>query len=440
MRPSPSTVQLCELLLKKWRDQINLNNFEKTHLAGELKALDRQLIRLSNKHLRISAFGRVGVGKSSLLNALLENNIFPTDVGHGCTRTMKSALWPQNIKSLKTIELVDTPGIDEIAANGRARLASRVALNSDLVVLVLDSDLSIIELDAIETLLLSGKPLLIVLNRCDQWKSDEAKQVVHSIKSRLPKNAKELIIEVVAAAPRKAQIQSDGHIRSKQCPPKVAPLKDTLLRILEKQGDLLLALNALRQAESFYHSLKSGRLQRRKEAAQTLIGKFATIKASGVAANPLLMADLATGVALDTALIIQLSKLYGLQLKGPSARKLLQHLSIQNTFLGGAQIGIQVTLSIIRHLLVIGAPLTGGLSLISTAPVALAQAVIAVHTTQLTGRLAAKEFLRGSQSKEAQPSSIIRCLIRKDPQVRNWISNWPGIQNKDQMVIRTLLP
>ncbi len=441
MRQSPlSTPELCQSLLIQWRENLQLNNREKTLFAGEFKALDNQLDRLSKRHLRIAAFGRVGVGKSSLLNALLGQNIFPTDVAHGCTRKTKTVTWSTHVEKLNRVELIDTPGIDEIAAKGRSRLASRIALNTDLVIFVLDSDLNVVELDAIDILLKNGKPLLLVLNRCDQWKSNEIKEVVASIRHRLPSKAKDLPIEIIAAAPRKALIQADGRIRSQSCPPKVSALKKRLQGILEENGDLLLALNALKQAENFYHSLKSDRLKRRKIQAQSLIGKFATIKATGVAANPLLMVDIGTGLAIDTTLIIQLSKIYGLHLKGPSAKRLVQKFSIHNTFLGGAQIGLQVLLGAIKHLLLVSAPFTGGLTFASTAPVALAQAAIAVHTTKLLGQLAAKEFLRGNQAKEPQPSTIMRFLIKKDPKIRNWLSSWPVLSSKEAIAIKALLP
>ncbi len=61
------------------------------------------------------------------------------------------------------------------------------------------------------------------------------------------------------------------------------------------------------------------------------------------------MIDLVTGVAFDSALVIQLSKLYGLEVGGSSARELLKKISIQNSLLGGVQIGIQITLNIIKQ-------------------------------------------------------------------------------------------
>ncbi len=435
-----STHELCKELLNDWRKKLTLSEFEKTHHAGGLIALDRQLNRLSDRHLRIAVFGRVGVGKSSLLNALLKEKAFATDVAHGSTRQTKSANWPQKMDNLSNVELIDTPGIDEIAAIARARLASRIALNSDLVLLVIDNDLSVIEIEAIETLLKCGKPLLLALNRCDQWAPHEITTVIKSIRNRLPDKAKHLKIEAISAAPRKPRVQANGLIRSEPSKPKIKSLEKTLVTLLETQGELLLTLNALRQAEHFSQSLKAERLKRRKIEAQTIIGKFAAIKASGVAINPLLVFDLATGVALDTALIIQLSKLYELELKGSSARKLLKQLSIHNSLLGGAQVGIQVLLGTLRHILIITTPFTGGISLASSAPVALAQAALAVHTTKITGKLAAQEFLQGKHHKGYQPSSIVSQLASIDPKIRNCLNHWPTWNARKTTNIQTLLP
>ena len=84
--PVPATPERCRLLLEQWRSQLQLSGREQSQLAGQHRALDRQLERLRQRCLRVAVFGRVGVGKSSLLNALLGEEAFATDVAHGCTR------------------------------------------------------------------------------------------------------------------------------------------------------------------------------------------------------------------------------------------------------------------------------------------------------------------------------------------------------------------
>ena len=435
MSQVPATPERCRQLLEQWRSQLQLSGREQSQLGGQLQALDHQLDRLQQRRLRVAVFGRVGVGKSSLLNALLGQAAFATDVAHGCTRHQAARAWDQPIAGLAQVELVDTPGIDEIAAAARARLAARVALSSDLVLLVLDGDLTSVEHDALSPLLASGKPLLLVLNRCDCWSEQQQTALIASIQRRLPVAARHLELIPVAAAPRQPELLADGRVRSVTQPPRVNPLRRALVDLLEQHGELLLALNALAGAERFHLALQRWRLGASRQAAQSLIGRFAAIKATGVAANPLVLLDLAGGLACDTALVLQLCQLYGLPMGGAGARQLLQRLSGHNALLGGAQLAIQLALGALRQLLLLGAPFTAGLSLASAAPVALAQAALAVHTTRLTGRLAAAELLRGAQ-RGGRPGALLRRLAQSDPQVRLWL----GDRSEPPANLQALLP
>ena len=435
MSQVPATPERCRQLLEQWRSQLQLSGREQSQLGGQLQALDHQLDRLQQRRLRVAVFGRVGVGKSSLLNALLGQAAFATDVAHGCTRHQAARAWDQPIAGLAQVELVDTPGIDEIAAAARARLAARVALSSDLVLLVLDGDLTSVEHDALSPLLASGKPLLLVLNRCDCWSEQQQTALIASIQRRLPAAARHLELIPVAAAPRQPELLADGRVRSVTQPPRVNPLRRALVDLLEQHGELLLALNALAGAERFHLALQRWRLGASRQAAQSLIGRFAAIKATGVAANPLVLLDLAGGLACDTALVLQLCQLYDLPMGGAGARQLLQRLSGHNALLGGAQLAIQLALGALRQLLLLGAPFTAGLSLASAAPVALAQAALAVHTTRLTGRLAAAELLRGAQ-RGGRPGALLRRLAQSDPQVRLWL----GDRSEPPANLQALLP
>ena len=419
----PSTPERCRLLLAHWRGGLVLDRREQGLLAGRLRLLDQQLARLQQRRLRLAVFGRVGVGKSSLLNALLGQSRFATDVAHGCTRRQQLAPWPVAIDGLAGVDLVDTPGIDEIADAGRARLAARLALNADLVLLVLDGDLNRVELDALEQLAASGKPLLLVLNRCDCWSPNEQQELITSIRRRLPPAQRDVTLVTAAAAPRQPTVLADGRVRSQPGTPDVGALQQTLLSLLQAEGELLLALGALVSADRFQQALQQGRLLRSRQAAQSLIGRFAALKASGVAANPLPLLDLAGGIACDTALVLQLSQLYGLPLQGKGARALLARLSGQNALLGGAQLGIQLLLGGLRQLLLLAAPLSGGLSLAPAAPVALAQAALAVHTTRRTGALAAAALLNSAQ-RGPKPGALLARLVRHDPAARAWLQSW----------------
>ena len=434
-------VERCDQLLRRWRADLQLSGREESVLAPELVGLDRQLGALADRRLRVAVFGRVGVGKSSLLNALLGAPHFATDVAHGCTRLQQRVAWPVAVPGLGGVELVDTPGIDEIAARARQRLAARVAMGADLLLFVLDGDLSSPELEALEPMLQAGKPILLVLNRIDCWPEGERQALVASIRSRLPPEARQLELVTVASAPRRASLKADGRVRSQPAAPQVEPLRRQLLKLLREHGPLLLGLNGLRAADRFSQALHRWRLGQQRDAAQGLIGRFAALKATGVAINPLWPLDLAGGLALDTALVMQLCQLYGLPMGGAGARQLLGRLSTQNALL----VAIQLLLGGMRSLLLLAAPLTAGLSLAPAAPVALAQAALAVHTTRLTGRLTATELLRSADRGQQRPGSLMRRLARQDPQVRAWLVQWRGLdgpatRDPSATALQALLP
>ncbi|MCP9884341.1 GTP-binding protein [Synechococcus sp. ATX 2A4] len=425
MRPTPDTPTRCRQLLRHWRSELDLSPRERSVLGPELAALDRQIERLEQGRLRLAVFGRVGVGKSSLLNALLGRSRFATDLAHGSTRRQDRERWQQPIVGLAGVELVDTPGIDEVDGPARQRLAARVALGADLLLFVLDGDLTRAEAEALEQVLGWGKPLLLVVNRIDCWPASERAPLLESIRRRLPAAAAGLDLVAVSAAPRQAQLLADGRVRSEAQPPAIEPLQKRLLALLSSHGALFLALNSLRAGDRFAQHLQAQRLRQHQQRAHGVIGRFATLKAAGVAANPLVLLDLAGSIACDTALVMQLCRLYGLTINGAQARRLLARLSGHSALLGGTQIGIQLLLGALRQALLVAAPFTAGLSLAPAAPVALAQAALAVHTTRLTGRLAAAELLKAAQQGAARPGALLRRLARQDPQTQAWLQQWP---------------
>ena len=92
------------LLLKKWWESIDLTNFEKSNLNKEIISFNQQLFSLKETQLKIGIYGKAGVGKSSILNLLLNKNEFKTDIINGTTKNIEGKEWSLKHENLKNIE------------------------------------------------------------------------------------------------------------------------------------------------------------------------------------------------------------------------------------------------------------------------------------------------------------------------------------------------
>ena len=129
------------------------------------------------------------------------------------------------------------------------------------------------------------------------------------------------------------------------------------------------------------------------------------------------MLDVVGGFALDTALINELARVYGLNLQHESVKKIIKKISLNNIFLGATQIGINTSFNLLRKIFLATAPFTHGLSLLPYGPIAIIQAVIAVQSTKIIGKLAAKEIFIKSKVCLLDPSYIIKKIIMNEKDI-----------------------
>ncbi|MDC3119076.1 GTP-binding protein [Prochlorococcus sp. AH-716-K03] len=381
------------LLLKKWWESVDLTNYEKSNLNKEIISFNQQLFRLKEKHLRIGIYGKSGVGKSYILNLLLNKNEFKTDIINGSTKNIEGKEWVLKHQGLKTIELIDSPGFDFCDIKDPDYIFSQINY-SELILFTISGDINRNEVSQINSFIKNGKKIILVLNKIDIWNNRDLRNILKNIRLKLPKNINIPII-----------------LNSKN------NLKNQITDLIQRYGESLLTINCLQLADELFLKIKEQRLQRRKREAQSIIGKFATIKASGVALNPLVLIDIAGGFALDTALVSELSKVYGLNLKSESARNIIKKISVNNVFLGITQVSINTSFNILRKVFLATAPFTHGLSLLPYGPVAIVQALISVRSTKVVGKLAAKEILKKSKVCLLDPSHIIKKIIMKEPEI-----------------------
>jgi len=393
------------LLLKNWWETLDLTNYEKSFFNRQIISFNQQLFRLKEKKIRIGIYGKSGVGKSSVLNSLLNKDIFKTDIINGSTREIQAKEWTLKDQTLKSIELLDSPGFDFCDIKFPDKIYSRIN-HSDLILFVVAGDINRNEVSEISSFIKDGKKIIVILNKIDLFKKNELKEIIENIKFKLPKN---LNIPII--------INHENN------------LKNYISKIINQHGEILLTLNSLQLADKLFLQIKGQRLKRRQKLAQSTIGKFSTIKASAVALNPFIFFDVAGSFALDTALISELGKIYGLNLKGESTRKIFKNISINNLFLGFTQVGVNTSFNLIKKVILLTVPFTNGLSLLPYGPIAIIQAVIAVYSTKILGKLAAKEIFIRSKVSFIEPSIMIQNITFKEPEIFNHLNIYLSNRN-----------
>jgi small GTP-binding protein len=385
------------LLLKHWWENIDLTNYEKSFFNKEIISFNQQLIRLKEKKIRICTYGKSGVGKSSVLNSLFKKDIFKTDIINGTTRKIQAEDWNLKDQAINIAELVDAPGFDFCNIKFLDKIYSCIN-HSDLILFIVSGDLNRNELSQISSLIKDGKKIIVILNKIDLFNKNQLKEIIENINFKLPKD---LNIPIIV-----------NHENN---------LKNYIKKIINQHGEMLLILNSLQLADKLFLQIKEQRLKRRQKLAQSTIGKFSTLKASAVALNPFVLFDVAGSFALDTALISELSKIYGLNFKSESTRKIFKNISINNLFLGVTQIGINTSFNLIRKVILLTAPFTNGLSLLPYGPISIIQAAIAIYSTKIIGKLAAKEIFIRSKVSSVEPSTMIQNITFNDPEIFNHI-------------------
>jgi GTP-binding protein Era len=373
-------------------------------LAADYAQVEAMLDKLEHGHLHLAVFGRVSVGKSAVLNALLGQEAFEVGVLHGTTTQAALLRWQEAEGG--GVHLLDTPGINELSGEEREKLAYEVAGRSDLVLFVVDGDMTSIEVEALRLLAGTQRPLLLVLNKADRYTAAQRAE----LHSRLVEHAQgcvqpENVVEVMArpADERVLQVRPDGseHETQRARGPDVAALRARIFAILEAEGKTLAALNAALFAGRLADEVGVRVTQLRRELAARVTRSYCLAKGVAVALNPLPVADLLAAAALDVALVTHLSRLYGLPLTRSEAGRLIGTIVAQLAALMGAIWGVHLVASALK-----GA--SAGLSTVVTAG---AQGALAWYATTLIARAAEQYLAAGKSWGEQGPKRVVQSIV-----------------------------
>ncbi|WP_313949398.1 GTP-binding protein [Leptolyngbya sp. FACHB-261] len=419
--------------LREIVDQLDLSPSERAGLEPELEDLQVLLEKLDHQVVHIVVFGMVGRGKSSLLNALLGRNIFETGPIHGVTRESHSAQWTVSREALGSsdhdilrvalrglgdsrIELIDTPGIDEVDGEAREALAQEIAQQADLILFMVSGDITKVEYEALSRLRQASKPILLVFNKIDQYPDADREAIYQKIRDD---RVRELLspneIVMAAASPliAKAVRRPDGSLGVSLLPgpPEVNDLKLKILEILHREGKSLVALNTMLFVDNVNDHIVQRKLEIRDARANKLIWNATLTKAAAIALNPVTVMDVIGGAVVDVALILGLSKLYGINMTQQGAVGLLQKIAIGMGGISASELLANLGMSSLKGLLGLAVPVTGGTSLAAYASVALTQAGVAGVSSYAIGMVAKEYLANGASWGPSGPKAVVTRIL-----------------------------
>jgi small GTP-binding protein len=373
-------------------------------LAHDYDAVQGMLDKLEHGHIHLAVFGRVSTGKSSLLNALVGEELFTVSPLHGETQHTSMQPWTE-IES-GGVYLIDTPGLDEAGGEQREALAQEVTQRADLVIFVVDGDITESELASLRSLLAQGRPVLIALNKSDLLTSDEQVRLMTSLQQRTHGLVKPDQIILVAAQPRPQvviEVDADGaeNVSERQRPADVDALRVRLWDILDAEGKTLAALNASLFASDLSDQVGQRILKARREIGDRLVRTYCVGKGIAVAFNPVPVADLFAAAFIDVGMVVHLSRVYGLPLSQKEAGSLVAVIAAEAATIMATVWAIHLGSSALK----VG---TAGLSTFATA---LAQGGVAYYSTLIVGRVAAEYLSRGKSWGESGPKLVVQKIL-----------------------------
>ena len=279
-------------------------------LAAELGELDR---RRASARVYVALFGEISTGKSSLVRALAPHAQVASDARGGTTRAVGH--YDGQLSDGRTLVLADVPGSREAGGEAHETLAREEALRAHAVIYLCAGDLNRSQADELRWLADFGKPLLLVLNKADQWSSSELDQLL----ARLRRHARGIasaVLAISAGGSERYQRQlADGSTESveRQRKPAIEPLLQALERLTAPGAEGLEDLRENAVLAGLHQRTGTLEAHTRAEEAERIVRKYARRAIVGALAAVAPGSDLVIQGVLATGLTRALAELYAVK-------------------------------------------------------------------------------------------------------------------------------
>ena len=286
-------------------------NAETAALQSELEELDR---RARAEELYVAVFGEISAGKSSLIRALTNGADAQVDVIGGTTRAV---VHYSGAIDGTALTLADVPGSHEVGGAAREQLARDEALRSHAVLYICAGDLTRDQDNELRWLRGFGKPLILVLNKVDQYNDAERAALETTLKSRYASMSDAQVVVSAGGSERFERRLPDGRREDVQREriPDVNALRNVLAsfaaagaKSLEPSREAAV-LTSVNQRADMLESVSQER------EAEAIVAKYTKRAVVGALAAVVPGSDLVIQGVLATALIRELAKRYDVSVR-----------------------------------------------------------------------------------------------------------------------------
>lgn len=343
------------------------------------------------RRFHVVVFGTGSSGKTTLINALLGREVGATEAVMGTTKA--GEFHTHTVKGVDgELRLTDTPGLSEIGQSGAVREAEArdLAARSDLLLFVVDHDLTRSEFDPLAALVRQGKRSIVVFNKKDRFPEPDRRSILAKLRERLSGLVAAEDVVCVAAGPRPVAVRiraADGSTRTEleAEPTDLEELIPRISAVLTREGDALRAGNLLLRAHLIGREALDRLGAERDARAQAIIDRFQWITAGAVFANPVPALDLMAAGAVQFQMISELAGAYGQEIT-------LGHAKM----IGGQMVQLLLKCGMVEA----ATSLVAGLfkaSLVGFAAGGAVQATTMAYLTHVSGQTFAEYFRLGQQ-------------------------------------------
>jgi GTP-binding protein EngB required for normal cell division/uncharacterized protein (DUF697 family) len=292
-------------------------------LRSELDELDRRRVL---DELHVAVFGEISTGKSTLIAALVPSAQVQSDPRGGTTRVVAhyDGMAPDGTKWV----VADVPGSAEAGGEARERMARDEALRAHAVVYVCAGDLTRAQASELQWLGDFGKPLVLAINKADQWTAQERTQIAHRLRASAGGIPDAVVLVSAGGEERFTRRLADGGTEEvrRQRKPQIDELT-TALRQLVSAGKAALEPARENAVLAGLHERTSAlETAQRTAEAERIVTRYARRAIVGAMAAVAPGTDLVIQGALAAGLVRALADLYGVRVTDVEIEALLRQV------------------------------------------------------------------------------------------------------------------